>query len=97
MNFLRRLQYERPLLFWVLTFVAFGAWLMVPSTVSAELVGAAGFDYVCVDCQHGLVDYTALVPMLQAMSRFDVTAVVRDVDWKLLPSETLRVSEPASR
>jgi 4-hydroxy-2-oxoheptanedioate aldolase len=34
-------------------------------------------EYICIDCQHGLVDYTSLVPMLQAMARFDVTAVVR--------------------
>ena len=50
---------------------------MVPSTVSAELVGAAGFDYVCVDCQHGLIGYDALVPMLQVLGHFPLTPVVR--------------------
>ena len=35
----------------------FGAWLSIPSGFSAELVARQGFDYVCIDMQHGLVDY----------------------------------------
>ena len=46
----------------------------------SELMAAAGFDYVCIDCQHGLIGYDALVPMLQAISRTPVTALVR-VPW----------------
>src|SRR5215210_1399192 len=46
---------------------AFGLWSVIPSSFSAELVAAAGFDYVCVDQQHGIIDYDSMVPMFQAI------------------------------
>lgn len=46
---------------------ALGGWLSIPSTVSAEAVARAGFDYVCVDLQHGAIGYTDVVPMFQAV------------------------------
>ena len=55
-------------------------WLGIPSSVSAEVMTHAGFDSVTVDLQHGLVDYQASVPMLQAISTLDVTPLVR-VPW----------------
>ena len=33
--------------------VVYGGWLSVPSAVSARALAAAGFDYVCIDLQHG--------------------------------------------
>lgn len=54
-----------------------GAWCTSPSTVVAETVAAAGFDYVCVDLQHGAVDYSDAVPMLQAVSGQGVVPIVR--------------------
>lgn len=48
-------------------------WLGIPSSVSAEVMTHAGFDSVTVDMQHGLIDYQASVPMLQAISTLDVT------------------------
>lgn len=58
----------------------FGAWLAIPDVVVAEAAGQAGFDYVCIDLQHGLADYTACVAMLAAISRGESTPVVR-VPW----------------
>jgi 4-hydroxy-2-oxoheptanedioate aldolase len=40
----------------------------------------AGFDWVCVDTQHGVIDYQQMVGMLQAVSSTDVTPLVR-VPW----------------
>jgi 4-hydroxy-2-oxoheptanedioate aldolase len=57
--------------------VAIGGWLSNPSTLNAEIMGAAGFDYVNVDMQHGLIDYTSLLPMLQVLSIHDSTPIVR--------------------
>ncbi|QYJ16033.1 2-dehydro-3,6-dideoxy-6-sulfogluconate aldolase [Rubrobacter xylanophilus DSM 9941] len=45
---------------------AFGLWATVPGSFGAELLAGAGFDYLCVDQQHGVLDYAAMVPMLQA-------------------------------
>ena len=58
----------------------FGGWCGIPSPVSAELIGRSGFDWVCIDCQHGLVGYDAMVPMLQALSITRTPAWVR-VPW----------------
>jgi 4-hydroxy-2-oxoheptanedioate aldolase len=45
---------------------AFGLWAAIPSSLTAELAGAAGYDYVCVDLQHGLSDEATMVSMFQA-------------------------------
>lgn len=45
-----------------------GAWCASPSAVIAEAVASAGFDYVCVDLQHGAVDFADAVHMFQAIS-----------------------------
>jgi 2-keto-3-deoxy-L-rhamnonate aldolase RhmA len=39
-----------------------------PNPWTAELIADGGFDAVTIDMQHGLVDYGAAVPMLQAVS-----------------------------
>ena len=57
--------------------VAHGAWLMIPDSFSAEVVAHQGFDWVCIDMQHGVIDYLAAVRMLQAISTTDATPFVR--------------------
>ena len=59
---------------------ALGCWLSIPSSTTAEVAGRVGFDYCCIDMQHGLIDYADVVPMLQGLSLSDVTATVR-VPW----------------
>ncbi len=44
-----------------------GLWLSVPSTVTAEACARAGYDYVCIDTQHGAIEYSDAVPMIQAI------------------------------
>jgi len=46
---------------------AFGLWSVVPGSVGAEILAEAGVDYVCVDQQHGVIDYDSMVPMFQAI------------------------------
>ena len=57
-----------------------GLWLSLANTYSAEAMSKLGFDWVCVDMQHGLTDYTDLVNMLPAISNSDATPLVR-VPW----------------
>ncbi|MEX0750636.1 MAG: aldolase/citrate lyase family protein, partial [Dehalococcoidia bacterium] len=59
---------------------AYGAWLMIPSSISAEAVAHQGYDYVCIDMQHGFIDYQVAVTMLQAISLGESTPFVR-VPW----------------
>ena len=55
-------------------------WLQIPSTVSTEVMAHQGWDSLTVDMQHGLVDYTNALPMLQTISSTDVTPLAR-VNW----------------
>jgi 4-hydroxy-2-oxoheptanedioate aldolase len=55
----------------------FGAWCSLSSSYSAEILAAAGFDFLVIDCQHGLIGYEAMLGILQAVSRTGVAALVR--------------------
>src|SRR5712692_2549719 len=59
---------------------ALGGWLTLPSSFSAEIFAHAGFDWLCIDMQHGLIDYQVAVTMLQAISTTDTVPIVR-VPW----------------
>ena len=65
---------------WAEDRAALGGWLTIPSGFSAEIMAHAGFDWVCVDTQHGVIDYQQMVGMLQAVSSTPVTPLVR-VPW----------------
>ena len=45
-----------------------GAWVTLDSVVATEQIARAGFDYVCVDGQHGLLGYDAQVRALVAVA-----------------------------
>ena len=55
-------------------------WLAIPNSFSAETMAHQGWDSLTVDLQHGVVDYQAMVTMLQAISTTDTVPVVR-VPW----------------
>lgn len=65
---------------WAQQGAALGGWLTVPSSVSAEVMAHGGFDWVCVDLQHGLIDYAEMVHMLQGISSTATVPLVR-VPW----------------
>src|SRR5205085_1042568 len=58
----------------------FGLWAAIPASLTAELGAAAGYDYVCIDLQHGLSDEHTMVTMLQATVAAGATPLVR-VAW----------------
>ncbi|MBX9663413.1 aldolase/citrate lyase family protein [Novosphingobium sp.] len=60
--------------------VTLGAWLMVPSALSAEILSKSGFDWVLVDMQHGCMDYETAVNMIRAIDLSGAMPVVR-VPW----------------
>ncbi|MDQ1426163.1 MAG: 4-hydroxy-2-oxoheptanedioate aldolase [Acidimicrobiaceae bacterium] len=59
---------------------ALGAWISLREPFLAEIAATSGYDYVCIDMQHGLSDYDDVVGMLQAMARTPTAPVVR-VPW----------------
>jgi 4-hydroxy-2-oxoheptanedioate aldolase len=59
---------------------AVNGWLAIPDGFSAEVMAHQGWDTLTVDLQHGVVDYPAMVRMLQAISTTPTVPVVR-VPW----------------
>lgn len=54
-----------------------GGWCAIPSAFTAEIIGRSGFDWVCIDTQHGLIGVETMVGMLQALDAADVPTIVR--------------------
>lgn len=55
-------------------------WLAIPNSFSAETMAHQGWDSLTIDMQHGVIDYQAMVTMLQAISTTNTVPVVR-VPW----------------
>ena len=66
-----------------------GCWLSVANAYTAEAMARMGFDWLCIDLQHGIIDYTDLAYMLPAISNGDTTPLVR-VPWNE-PYQIMRV------
>jgi 4-hydroxy-2-oxoheptanedioate aldolase len=54
-----------------------GYWISSGSPVLVERVAMTGYDYVCIDLQHGLMDYAAMLNSLIAIDAGGSAAVVR--------------------
>ena len=59
---------------------AINAWCSIPSAVTAEMMSMNDFDSITIDMQHGLVDYTNAMPMMQVISATEVVPLAR-VNW----------------
>ncbi len=55
-------------------------WLQIPSAFSAEVMAHQGWDACTIDMQHGVIDYSNALPMLQSISTTTVTPLAR-VNW----------------
>ena len=55
-------------------------WCSIGNPFVAEIMAAQGFDSLTVDMQHGALDYSDLLPMLQAMRASGATLLAR-VPW----------------
>ena len=56
---------------------AIGLWASIPSALTAEAAALAGADYVVADQQHGALDPTTLMAMLQAIAGGGSAPLVR--------------------
>src|SRR6187551_690391 len=54
-----------------------GCWINLASTVSAEIVGQAGFDWLLLDLEHGAGDVAIMYQQLQVLSGSPSTPIVR--------------------
>jgi 4-hydroxy-2-oxoheptanedioate aldolase len=58
----------------------YGGWCSIPTPLSVELMGRAGFDWLCIDLEHGGPQPADLIPMLTAAAATQTPAFVR-VPW----------------
>jgi 4-hydroxy-2-oxoheptanedioate aldolase len=65
---------------WQTGAAAINGWLAIPNSFSAETMAHQGWDSLTIDLQHGVVDYQAMVTMLQAISTTSTVPVLR-VPW----------------
>ncbi len=67
---------------------AIGGWCSMPGAFSAELMAAMGWDAITIDTQHGMIGYSEMLAMLQAISTTPTVPLVR-VSWNQ-PGEIMR-------
>lgn len=59
---------------------ALNGWLSIGNAFTAEIMAAQGYDSITIDMQHGALDYSAVLPMFQAMRASGVVPMAR-VPW----------------
>ena len=55
----------------------FGVSVMIPSPQIVEMIGAAGFDWVLLDCEHGTLTLESVELMAMAAEACGITAIAR--------------------
>jgi 4-hydroxy-2-oxoheptanedioate aldolase len=56
---------------------AFGVSVMIPSPQIVEMLGALGFDWVLIDCEHGTISLETVELMAMAAEASGITAIAR--------------------
>ncbi len=59
---------------------ALGLWVSTDSASTAEVVAVPDVDYVSIDMQHGLIDYSGALNVMRSLSATDATIICR-VPW----------------
>ncbi|MFQ3316311.1 MAG: 4-hydroxy-2-oxoheptanedioate aldolase [Candidatus Poriferisodalaceae bacterium] len=66
---------------WSESIETLGTWLSIPNSHSAEALSRIGFDYVCVDMQHGVADYQIATTIIQAIELGGQGTPICRVPW----------------
>ena len=54
-----------------------GLWLGIPSGHTAEALAHSGFDWLCIDMQHGMIGFSDAAAMVGAINAVGKPAIVR--------------------
>jgi 2-dehydro-3-deoxyglucarate aldolase len=57
--------------------VTLGGWVQLGHPACGEIFARAGFDWVCVDLEHGAIDLETMTNIFRAVERFDCVPVAR--------------------
>ena len=69
----------------------FGVSVMIPSPQIVEMIAAAGFDWVLIDCEHGTITLESVELMAMAAEASGITAIARPVSRS--PEHILQVMD----
>lgn len=54
-----------------------GTWIQIGHPACAEILARAGFDWVCVDLEHGGIDLETMTNLFRTLAGFDCTPIAR--------------------
>ena len=74
--------------------VIVNGWLSIPNSFTCEAMSKMGWDTLTIDMQHGAIDYTNALQMLQAISTTDVVPMTR-VNWNE-PGQIMKILDAGS-
>lgn len=57
--------------------VTLGTWIQIGHPATAEILANAGFDWVCVDLEHGVISLDTMADLFRAIERYGSVPVVR--------------------
>ena len=56
---------------------AYGLWVTLESTTVTEIAAAMGVDWICIDMEHGALDYSDVLNHLRAAKGTDLAVLTR--------------------
>jgi 4-hydroxy-2-oxoheptanedioate aldolase len=62
---------------WAENRCAIGAWCLSPDPVAAEVLARAGFDWICIDLQHGWLGIEEMIPVVHSIATAGSVPIVR--------------------
>ncbi|MFH1616433.1 MAG: aldolase/citrate lyase family protein [Planctomycetota bacterium] len=57
--------------------ISCGAWMQIGHPAIAEIFAKAGFDWICVDLEHGAIDLETMTNIFRTIAAFDCCSVAR--------------------
>lgn len=57
--------------------VSIGTWIQIGHPACVEILANAGFDWMCVDLEHGVIDIESMSNLFLAIERFNCTPIAR--------------------
>lgn len=57
--------------------VTLGAWMQIGHTAIAEIFARRGFDWICVDLEHGAIDLETMTDIFRTIGAYDCVPVAR--------------------
>jgi 2-keto-3-deoxy-L-rhamnonate aldolase RhmA len=66
---------------------AFGLWVTSEASAVTEVAGMLGIDWICIDMEHGYLDYRSIAGHLTAARGTDMTVLVRPPSQDMEPTK----------